>query len=205
MKKKWIIFDMIGVLFKNSNVVKSCLIPFLKRKNIVFNEDNVYKKYKEASLGKITSAKFWEYFGLENLDQEYLSEFSRFDSEALIVPKEYKDKFSFGIISNDVSEWSKILRDIYKINNYFPTSVISGDVGIRKPDIDIYNIFLNNVNAFPEECIFIDDGIINLKAAKEIGISTIYFNRNKEIENKCLDYDYIINNWNQIHQIIDKL
>ncbi|WP_027338863.1 HAD family hydrolase [Halonatronum saccharophilum] len=202
---KWIIFDIMGVMFKDSDDVKQCLIPFLKSKDITFNQDNVYKKYKEASLGMITSAKFWECFGLENLDQEYLSSSLRFDNESLRIPQKYKNEFSFAIISNDVAEWSKILRNMYKIDNYFSHSVISGDVGIRKPDLEIYNIFLDKTNALPEECIFIDDNIKNLKAAKKLGIYTIYFNRNQGIENEYLDCDYVINNWSQIQQIIEQI
>ena len=175
MKIKWIVFDMMGVLFKDKDDVKACLIPFLRENQIKESDNTIYQKYISASLGNIKSKKFWEYFKLSNLDQEYLDIKLKYDSKSLDVVKRFKENFHFGIISNDLSEWSIYLRKKYGIADWISISIISGDVGIRKPDKGIYNIFLEKANISPQECIFIDDNIKNLLPAKKIGFQCILF------------------------------
>ena len=46
-------------------------------------------------------------------------------------------------------------------------------VGFIKPQKEIYAIALKKANCLPEECVFLDDIGINLKAAKKVGIMTI--------------------------------
>jgi len=55
--------------------------------------------------------------------------------------------------------------------------VISGDVGVRKPDSRIYDILLARLEVPAENCTFIDDMSIRLKAAEQRGMNTVLFNR----------------------------
>lgn len=205
MKIKWIVFDMMGVLFKDKDDVKACLIPFLRENQITESDNTIYQKYISASLGKIKSKKFWEYFKLSNLDQKYLDIKLKYDSKSLDVVKRFKENFHFGIISNDLSEWSIYLRKKYGIADWISISIISGDVGIRKPDKEIYNIFLEKANISPQECIFIDDNIKNLLPAKEIGFQCILFDREKYLKKEKYPVDYIIDEWEQLVLILQNI
>jgi 2-haloacid dehalogenase len=53
--------------------------------------------------------------------------------------------------------------------------VISGQVNTVKPEIKIYQLLLNRIGRSAEECVFIDDSIVNIAAAKSLGFQTIHF------------------------------
>jgi len=79
-------------------------------------------------------------------------------------------------LSNDVSEWSRKLRQRFGLDRYFQRFVISGDVGARKPDPAIYQFLLDQAGIGPSEAIFVDDRLRNVKAADAMGITSILFN-----------------------------
>jgi epoxide hydrolase-like predicted phosphatase len=56
----------------------------------------------------------------------------------------------------------------------FDAVVISGEVGMRKPEERIYRHALDQVGLAGEECVFIDDIEANILAARELGITGIH-------------------------------
>ena len=56
----------------------------------------------------------------------------------------------------------------------FDATVISGEVGIRKPDPEIYALAAERLGVPPQEIVFVDDIQHNLPPAEEIGMSTIH-------------------------------
>src|SRR3954449_1898562 len=55
----------------------------------------------------------------------------------------------------------------------FDTVVESARVGLRKPDPRIYALVCERLDVTPPECAFLDDLGINLKPAREMGMTTI--------------------------------
>ncbi|WP_308249691.1 HAD family hydrolase [Sphaerisporangium fuscum] len=55
-------------------------------------------------------------------------------------------------------------------NLYFDQVVISGEVGMRKPEPRIFHHALGLVGLRPEECVFIDDIEANIEAARALGL-----------------------------------
>lgn len=55
----------------------------------------------------------------------------------------------------------------------FDTIVESTKVGMRKPDPRIYELALSRLGAAPTETVFLDDLGINLKPARDMGMTTI--------------------------------
>jgi putative hydrolase of the HAD superfamily len=52
----------------------------------------------------------------------------------------------------------------------FDEVVISGEVGMRKPDAEIYHHTLDLLKVKPEESVFVDDLAHNIKAAADLGM-----------------------------------
>lgn len=96
-----------------------------------------------------------------------------------------------------VETWMKLLKEkgmkIYLLSNY-PMSlfelhakntftflpyvdgkIVSGYVKHVKPEPEIYSILLRTYELNPEECVFIDDRLDNVEAAKKMGIHSILF------------------------------
>ncbi len=55
----------------------------------------------------------------------------------------------------------------------FDAVVLSGDLGIRKPDPEIYRHAVETLGLPPERCVFVDDLGGNLKPAKALGMATV--------------------------------
>ena len=55
----------------------------------------------------------------------------------------------------------------------FDVVVESSKVGIRKPELGFYTQACELLGVEPAECVFLDDLGINLKPAKQMGMTTI--------------------------------
>ena len=66
--------------------------------------------------------------------------------------------------------------------NEFDDRIISGDVGLAKPDIKIYQLAIKKFNLNPEESLFIDDKIENTKGAEQAGIKTIQLQNPEDLD-----------------------
>jgi epoxide hydrolase-like predicted phosphatase len=55
-------------------------------------------------------------------------------------------------------------------DDMFDEVVISGEVGMRKPDSNIYHHTLNRLKIKPKEAVFVDDLPHNIKAASDLGM-----------------------------------
>jgi len=58
---------------------------------------------------------------------------------------------------------------------YFREFIISGDVGLRKPDPAIYQLLIGRLKCKADEILFVDDNVRNLDAAAGQGIATVLF------------------------------
>lgn len=78
-----------------------------------------------------------------------------------------------GLISNaDVNE--VIGWEDSPLKQYFNSAVFSCQVGYVKPDREIYERCLKELNVRPEECIYVGDGGSNeLKGARDVGMKTV--------------------------------
>jgi len=55
----------------------------------------------------------------------------------------------------------------------FTAAVVSSDVGVRKPDRDIYLLAAERVGVDPPGCVFVDDLEVNLAPARELGMTAV--------------------------------
>ncbi len=55
--------------------------------------------------------------------------------------------------------------------------MISGEVGIRKPAPEIYEMGANAIGVDPPSCVFVDDLPFNLRPAQDLGMATIHHTR----------------------------
>jgi epoxide hydrolase-like predicted phosphatase len=82
-----------------------------------------------------------------------------------------------GLISNS---WGHGRYDRTQFPELFDGVVISGEVGLRKPDPRIYALGAEAIELPPEACVFVDDLPGNLKPARELGMATVHHVRAEE-------------------------
>ena len=76
-----------------------------------------------------------------------------------------------GLVSNS---WGKGRYDRSQFPALFDGTVISGEVGLRKPDPEIYRMGAEAIGLDPADCVFVDDLPGNLKPARAIGMATVH-------------------------------
>jgi putative hydrolase of the HAD superfamily len=77
-----------------------------------------------------------------------------------------------GLISNS---WSTTHYDRRLLAELFDDVVISAEVGLHKPQPDIYRLAAERLEVQPAECIFVDDLRENCEGAEAVGMTAIRF------------------------------
>ena len=76
-----------------------------------------------------------------------------------------------GLISNS---WGTRRYDRTLLERLFDGIVISGEVGMRKPTPEIYEMGAERIGLPPEDCVFVDDLPFNLKPAQQLGMAAVH-------------------------------
>ena len=90
-----------------------------------------------------------------------------------LLKKDYKLGCITNNIQNSNNEKVNHLNEAGQVMKIFDHIIESSKVGLRKPDPKIYYMSCDALGVKPEECIYLDDLGINLKPAREIGMTTI--------------------------------
>lgn len=72
-----------------------------------------------------------------------------------------------GLLSNS---WGTGMYPRELLDDHFDVQVISGEVGLRKPDPAIYELAVERLGLAPERCAFVDDLDRNVSVAEQLGM-----------------------------------
>lgn len=79
-----------------------------------------------------------------------------------------------------LTNWSRetypIARQLFPFFGEFDGAIVSGEVGLIKPDPAIYKLLLEKYDLIAEESVFIDDRKENVEAAIALGFLGIHYN-----------------------------
>lgn len=92
------------------------------------------------------------------------------DENVRLLPELKKQGFRLYYLSNFPMDIFEEIKTGYYFFRYFDGGIISAEVKVSKPDIHIYDIFLKKYSLVPEECLYIDDIEINVKAGEAAGM-----------------------------------
>jgi putative hydrolase of the HAD superfamily len=89
-----------------------------------------------------------------------------------------KARFKTGCITNNLpanAMGSTSGRSLYvaEVMVLFDHVIESAKIGLRKPDPRIYQMMLEALSVDPRACVYLDDLGVNLKPAREMGMTTI--------------------------------
>ncbi|HET8706481.1 MAG TPA: HAD-IA family hydrolase, partial [Pseudomonadales bacterium] len=91
------------------------------------------------------------------------------------------ERYTTGCITNNVAAGhgagmqldQTAADEVARIMEQFDFVIESSKVGIRKPDPRIYQLACEQASVPPERVIYLDDLGVNLKPAKDLGMTTI--------------------------------
>ena len=96
------------------------------------------------------------------------------------------------VLSNWSAESYARVRAQFPFLDWFDDLVISGQIGLLKPNRDIFDYLLEKVGLPAEECLFIDDRAENTEAAQQFGFQTVLFTSPEELLKYFQDIELLI-------------
>lgn len=197
MTVKAIIFDLGGVVidldfsnFYNKIITQS---PLNKPQTPImlefFRQSDIYHQ------GNMSDDEFYllacDLLQVCMLDQsEFFNAFnsiiSGFNSDIIEIIKKIRDSNQYKLLalSNvNSSHWNYILDKKWDFMNYFDELILSHEIHLIKPNPKTFEYAIQKAGCKPEQIVYIDDGLNNIRSARELGIIGIkYINTDELIE-----------------------
>ena len=200
---KAIIFDIGGVLVEENFYT---LVENLAHKHNIDPEE--LKEFikpifrNEIMIGAIPESQMWkrvsDHFDL-SLDTEGLHNELGRDHYSRREPvweyiRRLDGKYELAILSNLGLESISMFADkMPEMTKYFKTIVYSAEVGMKKPDPEVYQHVLDQLKLSADECIFIDDKPKNIEAANKLGIHGIVYTNPVQLKADLATLGIIVN------------
>jgi FMN phosphatase YigB (HAD superfamily) len=97
------------------------------------------------------------------------------------ILEKLSDHYRIFLLSNTnaihVPYYAGVLKQKYGTNGYdhlFEKTYFSYELGMRKPNEDIFQHVIADARLRPEETVFIDDFLENIETARKLGFETIH-------------------------------
>ena len=185
-----VIWDFGGVLtsspleaFARFEASRGLPADIIRRTNAANHLENAWAKFERAEVD------------LEAFDELFATESKTLGAEVRgrdVLPlllgdlrpemvealKRIKAKFKTGCITNNLpantlgSEAGRLLY-IAEVMTLFDHVIQSATAGLRKPDPQIYRMMVEALGVDPGACVYLDDLGVNLKPARDMGMTTI--------------------------------
>lgn len=185
MTIKAILIDLGGVLVRTED--RTPRTQLAQRFGMTYEELDQFvfgcPAAMQAGLGKITTIHLWKniaqslsqpaegwqelwegFFGGDHLDYEWID-----------LLRSLRPQCRIGLLSNNWDFLRQEINDVWQVGDAFDALIISAEIGIAKPDARIYQHALEQLHATPPETVFIDDFMVNIEAARNLGIHAIHF------------------------------
>ncbi len=185
-----VIWDFGGVLttspfeaFARFETERGLPIDIIRRTNAANHLENAWAKFERAEID------------IETFDHLFASESFALGAEVRgrdVLPllqgdlrpemvealKRINAEFKTGCITNNLpanAVGSIRGRSLYvaEVMALFDHVIESAKIGLRKPDPRIYRMMVETLKVDPARCVYLDDLGVNLKPAREMGMTTI--------------------------------
>lgn len=185
-------------LFQLENIQKQ---PFIDRFIELDAQGYVWKDVVYSTL-----IKEWNLpYSMEELVKEYEDNFQKFavgfpDIE-MVLKKLKEQGYLLGLVTNGRVGHQR--NNVIKlgIDSLFDCIVVSDEVGMRKPDANIFNYALDILNVLPNEAIYVGDHLINdVQASNDVGMISVWIKDPSYKEDSKTDY--VINQFDEVLDVV---
>jgi putative hydrolase of the HAD superfamily len=181
-----IIFDLGGVILY---LDQGKTLRAFARKGLDLEDVNEASPiFNDFETGKITAPDFRQ--GIKSLFKGNITDTEIDEAWNAMLLDTYEERFRIieglrkqfriYLLSNTNSIHIDFVRDylnkhfsLERWDNLFDKQYLSYEIGLRKPNKNIYEYVLNDIQKQPQECLFIDDSFANIKGAESAGIQTL--------------------------------
>ena len=198
MEIKNIIFDFGGVVLDIdpqltvNEFVKLGFTSFEKLMSSEFSEEIIAKFERGILTPELFRARLKSFLELDVTDQEiddaWNSLLYDIPRERIEIIEKVKEKYNIYLLSNSNEiHYDLFVRDLQlrfgyrEFDELFHKAYFSFDLHLLKPNPEIYEFVMNQHGLVPEETLFIDDKVENIRAARNLGLKTYQLEKPERI------------------------
>jgi glucose-1-phosphatase len=138
--------------------------------------------WRRAQLGQASEDEAWTSVGARlSLSPEALVELrhdfwagDQLDDELVQFIRSLRPRFKVGLLSNFAASLRPLLAQCNVIDA-FDAIVISGEEGVVKPAVRIYQVAAERLGVPIAGCLFVDDFVENIEGARRTGMQALHF------------------------------
>jgi putative hydrolase of the HAD superfamily len=161
-------------------------------------DTDVFHKYE---TGKISTEEFREEirnktgigFTNEAFDAAWNAMIVRIPEERTELLKKLADRYDLYMLSNTSALHAPVFEAMYleaagvPMKETFKKLYYSFEIGCHKPDLEAWEYVIKDAGIRPEETLFLDDNIHNIKASQELGFQAIHIHERTKLMNLGFD------------------
>jgi len=165
--------------------------------NNLMTELNHQKFFEQYETGKITTEEFIHRLGTKiggpAIDQKIIHAWNAMLGEIpekrFQILKWAKKNYRTFCLSNTnelhinhLYNYLKTEKSIEGLEYYFEKVYLSHQIGMRKPELEIFQFLIDQHQLNPKKTLFIDDTLGHLEGAKKLGIKTFHLHEDTSME-----------------------
>jgi epoxide hydrolase-like predicted phosphatase len=185
-----IIFDLGGVYF--SDGTKRAINIYSSKYGLDKQEvkDQLIGKLgSDWRMGKLTAEQFWSQFkerwrldvSSEELTGIWFEGYELNQGTESVVLALRRGGYELIYLSDNVPDRVEYLERRHHFIEKFSGGVFSFEIGVRKPNILIYEKALEKTSSPPNRCVYVDDIESFLRPAASLGMKTIHFRSSEQL------------------------
>ena len=198
-----ILFDLGGVILDiDVNATKQQFYELgLPAMFLQYPENMIFDLFFKYETGKLDTAGFRDEVrrlsGLDLADDEINHAWNamlvRIPAERSALLEKLKERYSLYMLSNTCALHVPVFEKMYleaagvSIHEVFNKIYYSFEIGYHKPDHEAWEFVIKDAGINPEETLFLDDNIHNIKASQELGFQAIHIHERTSLMNLGFD------------------
>jgi putative hydrolase of the HAD superfamily len=180
-----IIFDFGGVLVRTEDrkprtvLAERLGMTYDELSALIFDSPSAI----QAMRGEISALEHWDEVrksldldaeGIEWVSTEFWAG-DALDENLVNVLRGLRPRYTTVLLSNAWDDLRPMIEEEWKIDDAFDRLVISAEIGMVKPDLQIYQWVIAELGVDASQAVFVDDFIQNIEGANAAGMKTIHF------------------------------
>ena len=136
-----------------------------------------------AASGEVLEGEVWREVGrtlelrddqLAGLQRDFWAD-EQLDLELAQFIQSLRPRIKIAIITNAWSDARSIHNSRFQLNAWTDVAVYSAEVRLVKPDARIYQLALSQLGVRADECVFVDDVLVNVQAAQALSMKGVQY------------------------------
>lgn len=189
---KHIIFDFGGVLGADANSWVWKKDPEVRTQTGLLEKEIIdifWKHWESLKVGNEDLQIFFEDIAtqskkevsVDTLRKLYHRSITR-NEDVFDIVKKLENTYRLYILANESLEGMNFKKDTFNLQEHFVEIFNSAELKLGKPDKKVFTKVLEKIDAPAKSVLFIDDQEKNVEAAQAVGIASILFKNEKQLQ-----------------------